>query len=53
MSPVFTAKMNLHRKHRPRWPYLTVDQKRKLALTLITSLLLSYPVWKVIEILAN
>ncbi len=27
--------MNLHRKHRPRWPYLTVDQKRKLALTAI------------------
>lgn len=25
--------MNLHRAMRPHWPYFTVEQKRKLALT--------------------
>ena len=27
--------MNLHRKFRPEWPHLTVEERRKLALTLI------------------
>jgi len=27
--------MNLHSRHKPQWPYLTVEQRRKLALTAI------------------
>jgi len=34
--------MNLHRLNRPRWPYLTVDQNRKLVVTAFVSAVLAW-----------
>ena len=34
--------MNLHERHKPRWPYLTIEERRKLLLTLIVAVLLAW-----------
>lgn len=36
--------MNLHERHKPRWPMLTVEQRRKLAITLFVSGVLAWAV---------